>query len=118
MQAPFCAALPLCLSRPPFVGHLERQRLDGKWHSLGREERPHEVFDGNAIGFKRREKVAPAQRREFKRTRCFTPYAFQCGTQRIGGPNRGAASDADRQAARRNQEIIIDLFSGRLLEKA
>ena len=48
--------------------HLQRQRLDGEGNRLGGEERPHEIFGGDPMSVKRRENVAPAQRREFKRT--------------------------------------------------
>jgi hypothetical protein len=43
--------------------HLQRQRFEGEGNRLGSKQRPHEAVDGDAIGLKRRENVAPAQRR-------------------------------------------------------
>jgi hypothetical protein len=41
--------------------HFERQWFDGKRNRLCREQRPHEVFDGDAMGFQGCEHVPPTE---------------------------------------------------------
>ena len=69
------AALPIDREQ-----HLERERLDGEGNRLSGEQRPHEAFDGNAVGVEGRENVLATERREFERSRGLVPDAGQRGS--------------------------------------